>query len=437
VAFSTGDGTTVVSQQVEEDSFATNPGNTATTRTGYTFTGWNYNFNNPITADTTVTASWTAKTYTVTLNAYGGAGGSNNVTATYDAAMPSATAPTRTGYTFGGYTAISGDRTQYYNSLMASTNNWNIAGDATLYAKWTVNTYTITYNYQDATGGNTELTKTVTYDESYTLAVPTKTGYVFGGWWSGANGTGTQYTSSYGYGLASWTVANDIELFAKWTIGSYSILYNYHGADGGNTYASGSATYGEPYTLAVPTKTGFTFDGWYGSVGGGGTKYTGADGAGLSVWSEGSGRMLYAYWLGTEGLSYTKVSGITVSKGTATAIGTVYIQDYYLGTPVDTVAANAFKDCAELTGITLPTGVRSIGTYAFSGCSSLTSITLPSSVTTIGTYAFQGCTGLTEINFNAAAMTDLSSDNYVFYNAGTSGTGITVNVGANVTKIPS
>jgi len=49
------------------------------------------------------------------------------------------------------------------------------------------------------------------------------------------------------------------------------------------------------------------------------------------------------------------------------------------------------------SGYTIPSSVTSIGKYAFSGCTNLTSITIPSNVTSIGDYAFFGCTGLTSV----------------------------------------
>ncbi|MBR2903196.1 MAG: InlB B-repeat-containing protein, partial [Clostridia bacterium] len=61
VTFNTAGGTSVSSQTVEEDDFATVP---TTTKTGYIFTGWNYDFTQPITSNTTITASWTPDTGT-------------------------------------------------------------------------------------------------------------------------------------------------------------------------------------------------------------------------------------------------------------------------------------------------------------------------------------------------------------------------------------
>ena len=104
---------------------------------------------------------------------------------------------------------------------------------------------------------------------------------------------------------------------------------------------------------------------------------------------------------------------------------------------VTTIGDQAFFGCMTLTSITIPDSVTTIGDSVFYDCTSLTSITIPSSVTSIGDSAFSNCTALTEINYNAKNVSDLSSNNHVFSYAGQDGTGITVNIGSNVTKIPS
>ncbi len=91
-----------------------------------------------------LTVQWLPNTYTVTFNMQNGSGGSSSVTATYDSAMPSATMPTRTGYTFGGYyDGTNGSGTQYYTETGASARSWNKATNTDLYAKWTMNSITV------------------------------------------------------------------------------------------------------------------------------------------------------------------------------------------------------------------------------------------------------------------------------------------------------
>ncbi len=105
-------------------------------------------------------------------------------------------------------------------------------------------------------------------------------------------------------------------------------------------------------------------------------------------------------------------------------------------TQITLIGNDAFRD-AKLTNINLPNTLTTIGTYAFYNCASLTSVTLPTSLTSLGNSAFPNCTGLTTINYNATNCADLSSENNAFFKAGQYGTGITVNIGANVTKIPA
>ena len=67
---------------------------------------------------------------------------------------------------------------------------------------------------------------------------------------------------------------------------------------------------------------------------------------------------------------------------------------------VTAIGNNAFRNCRQLTGITLPSTVRRIGKYAFKDCVGLSSVTVPGNVAIIDYAAFQGCTGLSSLALN-------------------------------------
>lgn len=137
----------------------------------------------------TLKAQWTPKQYTVTLdkNASDATAGTGSVTATYNAAMPSgASAPTRTGYTFAGYydTDASSGGTQYYNASMASTHVWDKTSDTTLHARWTINSYTLTLDYNGGNiSGATSGSVTLNHGTPYNITQkPVRENYKHIGW---------------------------------------------------------------------------------------------------------------------------------------------------------------------------------------------------------------------------------------------------------------
>ena len=111
--------------------------------------------------------------------------------------------PTRTGYEFAGwYTEKDGGAKVELGDVVTSSH--------TLYAHWTANEYTVTFN---ANGGTVEpKTQTVTYGSTYgELPTPTRKGYTFVGWFTNPNG-GTQVKAD-----AEVTTAADRTLHAHWT----------------------------------------------------------------------------------------------------------------------------------------------------------------------------------------------------------------------------
>ena len=96
---------------------------------------------------------------------------------------------------------------------------------------------------------------------------------------------------------------------------------------------------------------------------------------------------------------------------------------------VTSIGWGAFRDCTDLTSVTIPNSVTSIGNEAFYNCSGLTSIEIPNSVTSIGEFAFNGCSGLTSVTIGNSVT---SIGIWAFYNC----TGLTsVTIPNSVTSI--
>ena len=71
---------------------------------------------------------------------------------------------------------------------------------------------------------------------------------------------------------------------------------------------------------------------------------------------------------------------------------------------------SAFRNCSNLTAVTIAEGVSSIGNYAFQDCSELTEIVFPASVTSIGMYSFRYCSKLAKVYIYAPSLTKYGND---------------------------
>ena len=170
----------------------------------------------------------------------------------------------RTGYKFKGWsTSKDGSSTvfdQNDTTLKAEqiyTNLKNENKTVTLYAIWTPNTYSVTYNANGGSGAPSAQTKT--YGVSLTLSntKPTRTGYTFQNWNTKSDGSGTSYAAG-----ASYTGNAALTLYAIWKVNTYTVTYNANG--GGGAPSAQKKTYGVSLTLSStkPTWTGYTFLGW-------------------------------------------------------------------------------------------------------------------------------------------------------------------------------
>ena len=282
-------------------------------KTGYIFQGWATSANGSVvysngqsvknltaTHNGTVTlyAKWSPIGYTVIYNGNGATGGSTASSShTYDVAKNlTANGFSKTGYHFGGWATSATGSVVYSN--MQSVKNLTTTNGAkvNLYAKWTPNTYKVVYNGNGATGGSTA-SSSHTYDVAKNLTANgfTKTGYTFAGW---ATSSGGSVVYKNGQSVKNLTSVNGgtVNLYAKWTPITYTVVYNGNGATGGST-ASSSHTYDVAKNLTANgyTRTGYTFIGWS-TTASGSVKYTNGQSVKNLTSVNGATITLYAQW---------------------------------------------------------------------------------------------------------------------------------------------
>lgn len=187
-------------------------GNGSATKT-ITVTFKNFNTDNGDNASKNVTfnvsvPAWTS--YTIKYNANGGSGAPSSQTKWKDQTLTlSTTKPSRTGYSFLGWSTSSTATSATY----AAGANYTSNAGATLYAVWKANTYTVSYNANGGSGAPGNQTKT--YGQTLTLSStkPTRTNYNFKGWGTSASATTVSYASG-----ASYTANAAITLYAVWEL---------------------------------------------------------------------------------------------------------------------------------------------------------------------------------------------------------------------------
>ena len=192
------------------------------TRKGYTFKGWytDSNYKNQIkqikkgsTGNKTLYAKWSKKSYAITYNLNSGTNSKDNP-AKYNISTATITLknPTRKGYTFKGWYTDSNYKNQIKQIKKGST------GNKTLYAKWSANKYTVTFdaNHKKATGK----TKAITckYGKKYTLTSNgfKRKGYTFKGWNTKKDGSGKTYKNKAEIKNLTSKSNGKIVLYAQW-----------------------------------------------------------------------------------------------------------------------------------------------------------------------------------------------------------------------------
>ena len=241
------------------------------TKDGYTFKGWDLNNDGQVDPVATMTmpandlclkALWATEVYTITFDSNGGTAVEPiDAEAGDNIEWNSRSIPVKTGYIFKGWD-YDGDGLDDRNSLLIMP-----AENINVIAIW-IQAYTITLN---ANGGEIELTSLIVEkDSTVILPTPSRNGYNFKGWYTSST-DGTKVNGDDG----SYTPTEDITLYAQWS--AFVVTYD---ANGGTCTTSLQTYEGKPLTLPTPTRTDYTFNGWYTAksggrkVGDGGATYT-------------------------------------------------------------------------------------------------------------------------------------------------------------------
>ena len=148
--------------------------------------------------------------YKITFNANGGSGAPSSQTKWYGESLTlSSTKPTKTGYTFKGWSTSSSATSATWSAGGTYTRNESV----TLYAVWQANTYAIKYNANGGSGAPSNQTKTHNKTLILSSTKPTRTNYNFEGWSTSSTATSATYSAG-----GSYTDNKAATLYAVWTL---------------------------------------------------------------------------------------------------------------------------------------------------------------------------------------------------------------------------
>jgi hypothetical protein len=179
----------------------------------------------------------------------------------------------KTGYTFLKW-KDSG------NSEFSAGSTFTMSPSAvSLTAQWLIDTFTVTFNANSGSGGNSVYAD---YGSNAISSAPTVTRskYTFGGW------AETTTASS----ISTWTVTAPKTLYALWEPITYTITYSPESG----TVTTSSETFtvlSKPASWQIPTRSSYVFDGWYTS-----TSYTTLRGLGGAAFTSNDTETVYAKW---------------------------------------------------------------------------------------------------------------------------------------------
>ncbi len=207
---------------------------TVPTKEGYEFDGWYWDdeiWSMPFTSDSLLNyslsknlliyAKWNCIKYNITYHLDGGNHKYNQSSYTIETEDINLNNPVKMGYIFEGwYTTNTFDSDSKVSSIVKGS-----TGNIDLYAKWYCVEYIINYHLDGGINNNNNLNSYNIESENIYLNSPTKSGYVFGGWY-----LNEEYKSSDRIHIISSGSMGNVDLYAKWVLRTNLYTYNYSSA---------------------------------------------------------------------------------------------------------------------------------------------------------------------------------------------------------------
>ena len=251
-----GHGGAIAAQEIVEGGTVTKP--TDPSATGYSFGGWYkeqactnaWDFtNDKVNDDTELFAKWTANKYAISYRDQGNVAFSGTHETGYPTqhtygSTTTLKSATKTGYTFGGWFTNS----SCTGSAVTTLSGTGYTAAITLYAKWTINQYTVKFNL-NGHGSSVPADQTINYGGKVTEpTAPTDTEYELVGWYKEAGCVNA-------WNFSTETVADDTILYASWAKKTFSIslVSGSHGSLSGSL----SVEYGTSLSVTLVPDGGY------------------------------------------------------------------------------------------------------------------------------------------------------------------------------------
>ena len=339
----------------------------------------------------TVTANWIINSYTLTVNPNGGTFGGSTTNTTY-------TQNYNTTKVLGNPTANASYTISYNANSQSATYTATPTSVARSFSSWTVTSgsgslSSGTYTY--GAGNGTVTANYNTTSNNFTLPTITKKGYTCK--WAEGSASGTKYD-----GGSTRTITSNTTYYAVCTVNAYKINLNNQDATSAGTSAvwyqynttqtiDGTKCYyytdsnlttclTSGYTITNPSKTGYTFGGYYTQTSGSGTQYVNSSGTfNNGIYSKLPSEInssytdeitLYAKWNDSQAPSNVSITNVTNTVKSTTQSATLSCTDnegvvgYYLGAAMPT-SSSSYTSIVSTSSMNITKTISSAGTHYF------------------------------------------------------------------------